>query len=369
MLLVPTDNFEVENRAMQWIAKPDTCLEALIHRAIPLCQAAERQCPRTGPGRPPEIPDWVMAVLIVAAVLKQRKSKSSQYRFLAAHRARILKLLKTDHFPARSTYFDRYHRAWKIYEVAIRLAGDQAIDQGLANPRCVAVDKSVVETCGPKWNKRHVARDRLPRGADLDATWTFSSHHGWTLGYAYEVVVTAARTGPVWPLVASAEQASWQPSRTFPAKVGQLPKATRYVLADSGYDSTDLADMVELDQHNRSTGRRLLCPYPKHRRGTSTGRNKETIRRKQRRRRRRQRAEFFRRPFSQNLIRRRGTCVEPFNDWLKTRFDLHKSVWHRGLANNRTQLLAAIFAYQLLLFFNHACGHNNARLQWILDAL
>ena len=66
MLFMPIDNFEVENRAMQWIAKPDACLDALIQRAIPLCQAAERQCPRTGPGRPPEIQDWVMAVLIVA---------------------------------------------------------------------------------------------------------------------------------------------------------------------------------------------------------------------------------------------------------------------------------------------------------------
>ncbi|MCA9027280.1 MAG: hypothetical protein KDA86_18875, partial [Planctomycetaceae bacterium] len=82
-----------------------------------------------------------------------------------------------------------------------------------------------------------------------------------------------------------------------------------------------------------------LCPYPRHRSGTSTGDHRETHCRKRRRTRRQQRAEFFSRPFAQKLIRRRGTRVEPFNDWLKTRFDLHDRIWHRGLNNNRPQLL------------------------------
>ena len=37
--------------------------------------------------------------------------------------------------------------------------------------------------------------------------------------------------------------------------------------------------------------------------------------------------------------------------------------------NNRTQLLAAIFSYQMLLRYNHSQGRHNAQLQWILDAL
>lgn len=67
-------------------AKDGTCLAALVRLAIPLCRQAERECPRAGPGRKPEISDWVLAVLIVVAILKRRKSKSSQYRFLTAHR-------------------------------------------------------------------------------------------------------------------------------------------------------------------------------------------------------------------------------------------------------------------------------------------
>jgi hypothetical protein len=63
-----------------------TCLASLVKTAMPLCKRAERECPRTGPGRKPVIPDRVLAVLITVAVLKRRKAKSAQYRSLEAHR-------------------------------------------------------------------------------------------------------------------------------------------------------------------------------------------------------------------------------------------------------------------------------------------
>jgi hypothetical protein len=61
--------------------------------------------------------------------------------------------------------------------------------------------------------------------------------------------------------------------------------------------------------------------------------------------------------------------VEPFNSWLKTLFQLEDRVWHRGLDNNRTQLLAAIFLYQLLLKINRRRGNKNCRTKWLLDGL
>lgn len=42
-----------------------TCVEALVKMAVPRLQEAECQCPRTGPGAKPEIPDWLMGVLIL----------------------------------------------------------------------------------------------------------------------------------------------------------------------------------------------------------------------------------------------------------------------------------------------------------------
>ena len=54
-------------------ATDGTCLAKLVRMAIPLCRTAQSQCPRTGPGRPPDFDDWKMAILIMAAILKNRK--------------------------------------------------------------------------------------------------------------------------------------------------------------------------------------------------------------------------------------------------------------------------------------------------------
>ena len=86
------------------------CLEALVKLAMPLLKRAEREHPRQGRGRRPVIPDWVLGALIMTAVLKRKKSKSAQYGFLLAHQNILSAWLGIDHFPSRSTYFDRYRR-------------------------------------------------------------------------------------------------------------------------------------------------------------------------------------------------------------------------------------------------------------------
>ena len=75
------------------------------------------------------------------------------------------------------------------------------------------------------------------------------------------------------------------------------------------------------------------------------------------------------RPLAKRLYKRRGVTVEPFNERFKTLFDMHRCVWHHGLDNNRTQILAAIFVYQLLLDYNQARGKKHARVAYILDSL
>jgi Transposase DDE domain len=348
-----------------------TCLAELVRMAKPVCQQAEQACPRKGRGRRPEIPDWMLLVLIMVAVLKGRKSKSSQYRFLAAHREELLAWLEMDRFPSRTTYFDRYRRAWRMLEAAVGIEGRRVVRYGLADARCVAVDQSVVRAKGPRWNKRHRTRGKVPPGADLEATWTYSSYHGWVLGYSYEVVVSAGKNGPVWPLLASADPAHWQPKRTFTQKIERLPSRARYVLADAGYDNNAFGEAIEFDSQGRRTGKRFLCPQI-YRRGEQRRTRKPRVEkgaRKLHRSRRDGRREFFERTWSRQLYRQRNRTVEPFNDWLKTRFDLHHHAWHRGLDNNRTQLLAAIFSYQMLLRYNRQKGHQHSQLQWILDTL
>jgi hypothetical protein len=348
-------------------AKEGTPLAKLIALAIPVCQEAERRCSRCGPGRKPEIPDWVMAVLIMVAVLKRRKSKSAQYRFLHHHRSELSQLLGGQRLPRRSTYFDRYRRAARLQAMAVRIQGEQAIRAGWALPEHVAVDKSVIAARGPKWYARYLPERGYPRGADRDSRWTHTPYDGWVQGYAYEVIVTA-KNAVVWPLLASVHPANERECRTVLPKLTQLPPATRYVLADAGYDSN--ACTMAVEDASPLQGRRFVCPI--YHRGKPARAAVATPRRGRRLywvQRRAQRQAFVRSPKGQRLLRQRNTSVEPFNAWLKSLFELEQCVWHRGLGNNQTQLLAAIASYQLLLRYNQQCGKPNAQVKWTLDAL
>jgi len=351
-------------------AMEGTCLAKLVRMAIPICQAAEKQCPRDGPGRPPDYPDWQIAVLIMTAFLKKKKSKSAQYRFLLEHRKEFKRLLQIKGFPARSTYFDRYSRAHGLFEVAIRLQGQRGLDEGVADAQTVAADKSLVRARGPLWHKKDRKAGRVPkglRGVDHDSSWGYSKHHGWVQGYGFEVVVTTKRGSPVYPLQASADTASVKEFASFESKIDHLAEETKNVLVDSGYDKNALADQVEYDEKGRRTGRRFICPQ--NPRNSKKGKRSDRKIPQSQQTRRAKRKKFYESQRGQRLYARRHKTVEPFNDWYKTLFELDDRVWHRGLGNNRTQLLASIFGYQLLIRYNYRCGRKNGEIKWILDGL
>ena len=352
-------------------AKAGTCLASLVKMAVPLCKQAERECPRTGPGRKPEIPDWVLAVLIMVAVLKRKKSKSAQYRFLKEHCRQLADWLGTDKFPARSTYFDRYRRAHRLFQVAIRLQGEKAIAEGVVNPKHVAADKSLIAARGPLWHKSDRKKNRIPKGlhgVDRDSDWGYSKHDGWVQGYSFQVVVSSMKNVTVFPLSGSADTASAKETQTFDEKIDDLPDETETVSADSGYDSNHLGERIEWTDKGKRTGRRFLCPENRRNSKRKTPK-KATKPRDESHRRRLARRKFYRSQRGKAIYCRRGQTVEPFNDWFKSLFELNDRVWHRGLENNQTQLLAALFAYQTLVRYNHRRGNQNGQVHWILDIL
>src|SRR5688572_10862215 len=227
-------------------AKEGACLEALVAMAVPLLQEAECQYPRTGPGAKQEIPDWLIGVLIMVAILHRKKSKAAQFRFLTdpANRARLAAALGRNDFPSRSRWYDRYRRAHRLFEVAIRLQGERAVAEGVTDPRHVAGDKSLIEAQGPAWHKRDRERNKVPAGIDRDSTWGYSDHDGWVQGFSYEVVVSATKGSLVFPLLASVDTASAAEVTTFARKVANLPAGTETVSLDSGYDGNALGERV-----------------------------------------------------------------------------------------------------------------------------
>lgn len=341
-------------------------LRALVDMSVPLLKRAECEVCRTGRGRPPEYPDWVVGVLIMVAVLKRKKTKSAQFVFLTANSESLQEWLGIDQFPSRSTYYDRYRRAYRLYQAAIRLQGAQAIKEGAANAICVAADKSLIPSRGPQWHKKQRQAGICPRGVDRESTWTYSEYHGWIQGYGYEVVVSAGHRSISFPLLASVDQAHVREHRTFEPKICQLAKQTKYVLVDAGYDSNALAEAVEWSPQGRRTGRFYLCPQtPPKRRASKTWRT--TRQRQLHHRLREARRVRFKRHRFRRIYARRSKNVEPFNDHFKGLFELHDQVWHRGLDNNRTQLLAGIFCYQLLVRYNLRLGNRHRRIKNLLN--
>jgi hypothetical protein len=307
----------------------------------------------------------------MVAVLKRKKSKSSQYRFLAGHRCQLADWLGTDQFPSRSTYFDRYRRAHRLFQHALQLQGERAVQEGVTDATTVAVDKSLIAARGPLWHASDRKRKRIPkglRGVDRDSDWGCSKHDGWVQGYSFEVVVAATKDATVFPLLASAGTASAKETQTFDTKIDDLPATTKHVVADSGYDSNHVGQRIEWTAEEKRTGRRFLCP--ENQRGSKPKcRRKAVAPRDEPHRRRLARRKFYKSRRGRKLYRRRALTVEPFNEWFKSLFELDDRVWHRGLENNQTQLLAALFAYQLLVRYNHHHGKENGQVRWLLDML
>lgn len=354
-------------------AKDGRHLANLVFDAAALCKAAQdRLIQRTGPGRPDTFEQWQIAALIFIAMLRGRKSKSSQWRFLHEHAQLLLKelrpSLKLDALPSRATYMRRHPLAHTLFEEAIMLGGRKALIHHVGDASVVSVDKSMIAARGGVRPNR--SNQPRPRGVDMEAGWGKSIHDGWVWGYSYEVVVCAGKHGQIVPLLASASTANTSEHRSFRGKIPRLPRSTRYTLGDKGYDGNELAEAIEYNKRGIRTHRRFITPFmPRGGNPSAVGRLKRKGRRERLRQHRILREKFFHSPKGHRLYRRRFRTAEPFNQWLKERFELELHVWHRGLKNNQTMLLTAIFIYQSLQRYNFARGHRNGSVQWILDAL
>ncbi len=350
-------------------AKDGRHLADLVQMAIPLCKAAQEHCSRRGPGRPPDYEEWQIAVLIFVALLNRRKSKSSQWRFLSEHKSELLASLKLEDLPTRSTYFERYRRAWGLYEKAIELQGKKALQEHVSCARVIAADKSLIAARGPEWHKWQQKKGERSPATDTDAGWGRSSHDGWLWSYSYEVVVCATPKQVVFPLLASVDQGSANEQRSMAKKISALPPSVRYALFDGGYDSNKLAEKMEYSCSGKRTRRRYVCPLQARCGKPAVGKTIQKGKRERERLHRQERQRFYNSSWGRNLYSRRKKTVEPFNQWFKHLFELEEQVWHRGVDNNRTMLLAAIFSYQLLIRYSFRCGNRNGQIQWILDGL
>jgi hypothetical protein len=68
-------------------------------------------------GRPPQVPFGVLGTMIVVGVLLRKRSKSAQYAWWLSPNGCYRRWFDGIPFPGRSTFFDRYRKAAKRYEI------------------------------------------------------------------------------------------------------------------------------------------------------------------------------------------------------------------------------------------------------------
>jgi hypothetical protein len=352
---------------MSSCAKEGASLDCCVAIASSACRRAAGSPVRCGRGRRPEVPDWIVAVMVVIAVLHRKKTRQAQYAFWRARREQWEQWFPEERLLSRSQFYERARRLTPLLQRAIRRLAAHAVRRGWADAQSVAIDKSFLAARG---KKRPYRKPGPVRGVDLDAAWGYGDHDGWVFGYSYEVVVSAGKQGVEWPLAASVDAANRSELRSCFDKLDQLPAVTKYVLADSGYDSNAVGEAVERQADGRPTGRRFVCPeIPRPQVGrTRQSSSRESLERQRHRRLRDARRKFTQSVRGRRLYRRRKVTVEPFNSRFKHAFDLNDRVWHWKLLNNRIMILAAMVAYQVLLTYNHQRRQPHARVFHLINA-
>ena len=160
---------------------------------------------------------------------------------------------------------------------------------------------------------------------DTEAHWTKSGWHGWVYGWKLHIIATVAG---VWiPLAANLTPANRPDSDEALSLLPELPAEVRYVLGDRHYNTAEVRDACEQDEHILVTSRYGCYPH------TADGVEVRRI-----------------------FHKLRSTTIENFNEQFKGIFDGHGQVPTKGLANTRRFALGAVLVYQLTLWYRYEHG-------------
>ncbi len=212
-------------------AKAGTSLEALVKLAMPLLREAERQCPRTGPGAKPIIPDSIRWSVDYGGCAETKEDQVRPISFRNRQRE-----------PPPDS---RPHRRKAVPPREARFSvGIDAVIGSLRRPssgkgsKAIPWSRSSTPARSPggqepgslpevvRGTSTKRKRGRFPGIVDREAAWGYSEHHGWVYGYAEGEVVSCKRKNTVFPLLAS----RWEPGcarmvRTFAEKIDHLHPA------------------------------------------------------------------------------------------------------------------------------------------------
>lgn len=144
-------------------------------------------------GKPYTYSQKCFIIMFIILQLRRIFKFKAQKRWLEEH-PEMLKLMKWDQVPDRTTFSRRYKALSPVLEVFITFVGEAGSDLGdeFANHHLVE-DKSLFKAQGPVWHQSDRKEGRIPeklRHLDTDASWGKSAYQGWVYGYGLHMTCT-----------------------------------------------------------------------------------------------------------------------------------------------------------------------------------
>lgn len=256
-------------------------------------------------GRPFTYPPLVILKCFIVMVWLKLDSHRGLYSKLGSGTVEAERLkeacgLPEDRLPSRRTFDRRFTDLASDLKARILAMAKLLCEQGVVDPSIVSTDSSLLKANGNIWHRRHMKQGVLPCGnIDVEANWGKTRCKGWVYGYKGCVTVTGLE--PTVPLYASLAAANVNDTKFYPELVEQLPHETRFNVADTGFDDSELYAISRLRRMRLITPIRVYKSTPP-----------ERIRL----------AMFYSSTMGKALYRLRSVSVEPFISQLKALFHI-----------------------------------------------
>lgn len=298
-------------------------------------------------GRPYTYPPLVILKCFIAMVWLKLDSHRRLYSKLnsgTVEAERLREVCGLCSLPSRRTFDRRFNRLSADLKGRILTMARLLCEQGVVDPSIVSTDSSLLKANGNIWHKKQMEQGILPRGnIDVEAHWGKNRCKGWVYGYKSCVTVTALP--PTVPIYASLATANVNDTHLYPELVEHIPPETRFNVADTGFDDSELYDT---SSHRRM---RLITPIRVYK---STPPEQVKL------------AEFYNSPIGKAIYRLRSTSVEPFISQLKALFPIDPPPV-KGRRRVEAYFLLVVLIYQLTVHLNHQTGRPHRHIKHLLN--
>lgn len=307
-----------------------------------------------GRGRPYTYSDLLMFKCLMVKTVKRFTDCSALYHYLNheanSHIREAVGL--ADKMPCLRTFQRRFEDSACLMRRQLQAVAQQLAAQGVISFDMLAVDGSMMEALGPVWHQSDKAYAHIPdklRHLDPIAEWGKSGYHGWVYGYKTMALCNCAPGQPYvfvdgWLLKANQSETV---SLRQELEAKPLPRTNQLLFGDSGFDDKSLFELCD-KQHSA-----LVTPI------TATDRSPD--------------ARFLQEATYLEYVncgfyKQRSLSIEPLWAYLKSLFNLEVMHQH-GLFKNESEVLAAMAAYNLIVYYNYQEGLKLRAVKLFLDVL